>query len=175
MDSRPRSQPLRCLTFVFVQLCVIRAQNFDSLMQRVAFYPAPLMISHSPKPLTFYAETKLLNVHTVFNFTELSGSFTMSSKSCYVPLEKFFDQLLLTVRSFQKVVRSLLSLPGFSTLIECGTYLPRYYQFMVRKASRMSCPRAYKSSDSECKTWALRFCRGMSVDERQRLLGRSQT
>ena len=161
MDSRPRSQPLRCLTFVFVQFCVIRAQNFDSLRQRVAFYPAPLMISHSPKPLTFYAETKLLNVHTVFNFTDLSGSFAMSNKSCSVPLEKFFDQLLLTVRGFQRVVRRLLSLPGFSTLVECATYLPRYYQFMVGKVSRMSCPRAYKSSVSECKTWALRFCRGM--------------
>ena len=177
MDSRPRSQPLRCLifVFVFVQFCVIRAQNFDSLTQRVAFYPAPLMISHSPKPLTFYAETKLLNVHTVFNFTDLSGSFAMSNKSCSVPLEKFFDQLLLTVRGFQKVVRRLLSLPGFSTLVECDTYLPRYYQFMVGKVSRMSCPRAYKSSVSECKTWALRFCRGMSVDERQWLLGRSRT
>ena len=65
------------------------------------------MISHSPKPLTFYAETKLLNVHTVYNFTELSGSFALSNKSCSVPLEKFFDQLLLTVRGFQKVVRRL--------------------------------------------------------------------
>ena len=59
MDSMPRSQPLGCLilVFVFVQFCVIRSQNFGSLTQRVAFYPAPLMISHSPKPLTFYAET----------------------------------------------------------------------------------------------------------------------
>ena len=177
MDSRPSSQPLRCLilVFVFVQFCVIRSQNFDSLTQRVAFYPAPLMISHSPKPLTFYAETKLFNVHTVFNFTDLSDIFAMSNKSCSVPLEKFFDQLLLTVCGFQKVVRRLLSLPGFSTLVECDTYLPRYYQFMVGKVSRMSCPRAYKSSVSECKTWALRFCRGMSVDERQWLLGRSRT
>ena len=92
------------------------------LLRRVAFYPAPLMISHSLKPLTFYAETKLLNVHTVFNFTELSGSFTMSNKSCSVPLEKFFDQLLLTVCGFQNVVRWLLSLAGFSTLVECDTF-----------------------------------------------------
>ena len=42
--------------FVIVQCCVIRVQNFYSLTQRVAFNPAPLMISHSPKPLTFYAE-----------------------------------------------------------------------------------------------------------------------
>ena len=76
---------------------------------------------------------------------------------------------------FQKVVRRLPSLPGFSTLVECDTYLPRYYQFMVGKVLRISCPRAYKSSVSECKTWALRFCRGMSVEERQWLLGRSRT
>ena len=42
---------------------------------------------------------------------------------------------------------------------------------MVGQVSRMSCPRAYKSSISECKTWALQFCHGMSMDERQWLLG----
>ena len=39
-----------------------------------------------------------------------------------MPLEKFFDQLLLTVRGFQKVVPRLLSLAGFSTLVECDTF-----------------------------------------------------
>ena len=95
----------------------------------------------------------------------------MNNRSCSPPMGKFYDQLLLTIRSFQKVIRRLLSLPGFSTLVECDTYLPRYFQFMVGQVSRMSCPRAYKSSISECKTWALQFCRGMSMDERQWLLG----
>ena len=98
----------------------------------------------------------------------------MSNKSCSVPMENFFDQLLLTVRSFQKVARRLLSLPGFSTLGECDTYLPRYYQFMVGKVARMSCPRAYRSSISECKAWAVQFCRGMSVDEKEWLLEKSR-
>ena len=78
---------------------------------------------------------------------------------------------MLTIRSFQNVIRRLLSLPGFSTLVECDTYLPRYFQFTVDQVSRMSCPRAYKSSISERKTWALQFCHGMSMDERQWLLG----
>ena len=103
MESMPRSQPLHCLTFVFVQFCVICARNFDSLMQRVAFYPAPLIISHSPKPLTFYAETELLNVHTVLNFTDLSGSFAMSNKSCSVPLEKFLINYCLLFAVFKKL------------------------------------------------------------------------
>lgn len=68
----------------------------------------------------------------------------MNNRSCSPPMGKFYDQLLLTIRSFQKVIRRLLSLPGFSTLVECDTYLPRYFQFMVGQVSRMSCPRAYK-------------------------------
>ena len=55
------------------------------------------------------------------------------------------------------------------------THLLRYYQFMVGKVSRMRCPRAYKSSVSEYKTWALRFCHGTSFNERQWLLERSCT
>ena len=91
----------------------------------------------------------------------------MSNSSCSVFDSKFFDQVLGSVRSFQKVLRRLLSLPGFSTLVECDTYLPRYFQYMTGQPSRMSCPRAYRSSVSQCKSWALHFCRGFSVDERQ--------
>ena len=60
----------------------------------------------------------------------------MNNRSCSPPTGKFYDQLLLTNRSFQKVIRRLLSLPGFSTLVECDTYLPRYFQFMVGHESR---------------------------------------
>ena len=36
------------------------------------------MVSHSPKPLTFYDNTKILNVHTVFNFTNLGKRFIIN-------------------------------------------------------------------------------------------------
>ena len=119
MDSRPSSQPLRCLVFVFVivHFCMTHAQNFDSLTQRVPFYPAPL-ISHSPKPLTFYAEKKLLNIHTVFNFTELGGSFTMSDKSYSVPLEKSFDQIIVAYSS--QLSKSCSSASFFARLFNFG-------------------------------------------------------
>ena len=99
----------------------------------------------------------------------------MSNDSCSEVKAKFFNDLLATVRNFQKVARRLLSLPGFSTLIECDTYLPRYFQFLVGQPSRMSCPRAYRSSISECKAWALRYCRRISVDERQWLKAQGRT
>ena len=55
----------------------------------------------------------------------------MSNKSCSVPLEKFFAQLLLTVRGFQNVVRRLLSLAGFSTLVECDTFTEVLYTVFI--------------------------------------------
>ena len=118
MDSITKAQSLLFLAvfiFVSIQIHVVYAQKFDSLTQKVTFYPGSLLISHSPKPLTFYEDTKLLNVHTVFNFTEFGRSFAMNNRSCSPPMGKFYDQLLLTIRSFQKVIRRLLSLPGFST------------------------------------------------------------
>lgn len=71
MDSITKAQSLLFLavfSFVPIQIHVVYAQKFDSLTQKVTFYPGSLLISHSPKPLTFYEDTKLLNVHTVFNF-----------------------------------------------------------------------------------------------------------
>ena len=73
MDSITTAQSLLFLAvfiFVSIQIHVVCAQKFDSLTQNVTFYPGSLLISHSPKPLTFYEDTKLCNVHTVFNFTE---------------------------------------------------------------------------------------------------------
>ena len=179
MDPRGKPQPLsfRLVLFAaFTCVCfrLIGCQDFDSFTKRVTFYPASLMISHNPKPLTFYHDTKLLNVHTVLNFTRLGKRFSMSNNSCSIFKERFFDQILETVRRFQKVSRWLLALPGFSTLIECDTYLARYFQYLVGQPSKMFCPRAYRSSISECKIWALKFCRGFSVDERQWLQSRDR-
>ena len=177
MDSSGKPKPFCSVIaiFIFCSMPLSMCQRFDALTQKVTFYPASLMVSHSPKPLTFYENTKLLNVHTVLNFTELGKRLIMSNNSCSVFKEKFFDDILETVRRFQKVTRRLLSLPGFSTLVECDTFLPRYFQYLVGQVSRMTCPRAYKSSVSECKIWALRYCRGFSVDERQWLEAKDRT
>ena len=170
MDSRGKSQFIVSFSLMIVLFSssIVLSQQFDSFTQKITFYPASLMVSHNPKPLTFYDNTKLLNIHTVLKFIDFGMHFSMSSNFCSDFKEKFFNDLLSTVRDFQKVARRLLSLPGFSTLVECDTYLSRYFQFLVGQLSRMSCPRAYRSSVSECKIWALRYCRGFSVvDERQ--------
>jgi len=177
MDSKMKRQPLIffCFLVFFLSFILASPQQFDSFSERITFYPASLMVSHSPKPLTFYDNTKLINIHTVLKFTDFGIHFSMSNDSCSDVKAKFFNDLLVTVHNFQKVARRLLSLPGFSTLIERDTYLPRYFQFLVGQPSRMSCPRAYRSSVSGCKAWALRYCRGISVDERQWLKAQGRT
>ena len=151
------------LIIILFSLSLALSQQFDSFPQKIMFYPASLMISHSPKPFTFPDNTKLLNIHTVLKFIDFGMHFSMSNNSCSDVKEKFFNDLLSTVRDFQKVACRLLSLPGFSTLVKCDTYLARHSQFLVGQPSRMSCPRAYRSSVSKCKTWALPHCRGFST------------
>ena len=110
-----KHQPLIffCFLVFFLSFIVASPQQFDSFSERVTFYPASLMVSHSPKPLTFYDNTKLLNIHTVLKFTDFGTHFSMSNDSCSEVKAKFFNDLLATVRNFQKVARRLLSLPGF--------------------------------------------------------------
>ena len=173
MDSNGRNQPLLVGTFIIsVIVClnfelVLSLQSNAYLSERITFYTAPLIVSHNPKPLTFYENTNLLNVHIVRNFTVFGQRMSMLNHSCSLHNGRFFDEMLNSVRDFQKTLRRLLSLPGFSNLVECDTYLPRYYRLMTGQPTRMSCPRAYRSSFSQCMTWALNTCRSISSDEQK--------
>lgn len=69
----------------------------------------------------------------------------------------------------------LLLLSSFSNLLECDSYIRRYYTYSTSLTSRMSCPRHYQSSLGECKTWALRNCHGFSANERMFLRGHSRS
>ena len=121
MDSNGRTQPLLVgLLIISVIVCldfelVLSLQSNAYLSERVTFYPASLIVSHNPKPLTFYENTKLLNVHTVFNFTDFGERLSMSNHSCSLHDGRFFNEILNSVRDFQKTLRRLLSLPRFST------------------------------------------------------------
>ena len=94
-------------------MSLVFSQQIDSFTEKITFYPASHMVSHSPKPLTFHDNTKLLNIHAVLNFTDSGTHFSILNDSCSVLRQKFFDDLLDTVRHFQKVTHRLLSLPGF--------------------------------------------------------------
>ena len=77
----------------------------------------------------------------------------------------FYEKLLQTMTQVQKATQRLFALPGFSTLVECDTYLARYFQFETNIPSKMVCPRAYRNSLDKCKIWALKNCFKLTTDE----------
>ena len=142
------------------------AQNVDTVGQKVTFYPASMVLSHNARPLVFYRDTKLVNL--VFQMAPLPmSSFSpLSNHSCSYLKAIFFNQILTSVREIQKVINHLLSLPGFSNLIECTSYLPRFYTYKTGLPAQMSCPHGYRSLLKECKVWAIKYCTGFTNNER---------
>ena len=67
-------------------------------------------------------------------------------------------------------MQRLLSMHSHTSLIECYSYLRRYYQYSTGFSSTMTCPFAYKKFLSDCKQWALKQCASISAKERQWLL-----
>lgn len=86
--------------------------------------------------------------------------------NCSLTQNPFFNKLLATMHNTQKVMNRLLSLSSFSNLLECDSYLRRYYSYATGLPRHMACPRHYQSSLSDCKVWALSNCRGLSPHER---------
>ena len=140
-------------------------QQFDTAGQKVTFYPASLIITHHARPLIFYSDTKLINVATQLRL--LSPSPVPTFQTHCSPIQtQFLQQIINSVQQIQRMARRLLSLPGFSDLIECDVYLRRYYQYSAGLPARMICPHGYKTSLSECKKWALTHCTNFSPDEK---------
>jgi len=50
-------------------------------------------------------------------------------------------------------------------LLECDSYLRRYYTYATGLPSRMICTRYYQPLLAACKTWALQNCRDFSPHE----------
>ena len=155
------------MSLLVLVLCSdVENDRMNTLVDKVNFYPSSLVISHSPKPLTLYHDTKLLNIHVDLTSGSHGNLQLMTNHSCSILREEFFNQILKSVKSVQKSVNRLFSFPGFTSLIECSTYLPRLYQFSVGQPALMLCARTYRKSVRECKKWALSHCR-LSTDERK--------
>lgn len=148
--------------------------NFDPTGELVTFYPSSLFLSRSPRALAFFADAKL--VHLAIKLKPISMVSTPKLNiRCSASDNAFLSKLLDSVSTVQRSIRRLLSMPGYSNLIECDSYLRRFYQYSTGLSPLMSCPRIYKSSLSQCQKWALQNCRGISPDERVWLQPPSRT
>ena len=163
----PAHSPVTYLSvsFVFLILPLFSAANFDPAGKRVTFYPSSLMIAHNARPLVFYSDTKLLHLVTKLKAVPPGPSFQIHN-NCSLSQKLFLNKVLDNIHNTQKVMNRLLSLSSFSNLLECDSYLRRYYTYSTGMTSHMSCPRHYQSSLSDCKAWALTNCRGLTPHEK---------
>jgi len=144
----------------------VENQNFGTLNQAISFYPSSLVISHSAKPLIFYDDTRLMHITMELPTISIGEPFYFTNHSCSLLKANFYNHLLQSMLTVQETAQRLLSLPGFTTLIECNTFLSRYYQLETGLPSRMACPRVYRNSMDKCKRWAIANCKGLTLDER---------
>lgn len=139
--------------------------DFDMNGKRVTYYPDALMISHNPQAVVFYQNTQLFNVFLDLRTPPMGKDFTLNN-TCSQDQSVFLDNLLLQLRTVQKATQRLLSAHGLTSLIECDSYLRRFYQYSTGLEATMTCPYAYKQSLQQCKLWALSHCSHISPHER---------
>ena len=69
----------------------------------------------------------------------------MMNTFCSPEQKFFFNQLLASMHHNQKTLNRLLSSPAFSNLLECNSYLRRYYEYTTGLTNHMLCSRGYRS------------------------------
>ena len=154
---------------IVIFLCSLNVSGFntedtDAIGKKITFYPSSLMMSHNVRPLIFYSDTRLMHLITKLKAIPPGPLLTITN-NCSIPHNDFFDSLLQSISSTQKVIHRLLSLSSFSNLLECDSYIRRYFTYSTGLASHMSCPRHYQPTLAACKTWALVNCQGISAHD----------
>ncbi|KAL9955895.1 hypothetical protein ACROYT_G037293 [Oculina patagonica] len=143
----------------------IRTQEYDESGKRITFYPDSLMMATNPRPLIFFNDTKLVSIHTDLK-TILRGATPKLNISCDPVQTPFYANILDSVSSIQRTTHRLHSLQGVTSLLECDSFLRRFYQYSTGIPSQMFCPtRHYANSLQECKSWARLTCRVSAPDE----------
>lgn len=152
------------LIFWFFSCCAVIAngdrsqQEFDSAGRVVSFYPDAMMIAKYYKPLVLFRDTQLVSLH--MGLPSLSrGSQPSFNSTCDPVLAKFYDSVLSSIRGVQRATARLLSVHGATDLLECDSYLRRFYGYVSGLSSGLDYPaRHYASSLSDCKRWAVSAC-----------------
>lgn len=129
--------------------------DYDVNGRRVTYYPDTLMISHNPQAVVFYHNTKLFNPLFVDLRTPHIGHDFAVNDTCDSEQSQFLKSLMLQLRA-----------DGFTSLIECDSYIRRFYQYSTGLTATMTCPYGYRKSLMLCKLWALQHYSHISPHER---------
>jgi len=139
--------------------------EYDEAGQKLTFFPDSLMIAMKPRPLIFFNDTKLVSIHTDLHAFPRGGLPTLNT-TCDPVQTAFYERVLNSVRGIQRTTHRLYSLQGVTSLLECDSFLRRFYQYSTGVPLQLFCAtRHYANNLHACKTWARRTCRVTSADE----------
>lgn len=139
--------------------------NYDVHGKHVNYYPDALMISYNPQAVVFYQNTKLFNLYVDLRTPNIGQDFNVND-TCAPEQVMFLKSLLQQLRTVQKATQRLFSAHGYTSLIECDSYIRRFYQYATGLTATMNCPYGYRKSLKLCKLWALKHCTNISPHER---------
>ena len=162
MTSRLIKFPgLRTWVTLFVFWALVLAgsgSDYDETAREVSFYPAAMMLAKNPKALVFYRDTKLVSIHVDLPHIPRRQAPLLNS-TCDDNLANFYDRVLASIRGVQRSIGRILSFHGITRLLDCHSYLRRYYNYVTGLESTLTCKhRHYANSLQACKSWALRDC-----------------
>ena len=113
-----------CVFQFSVSVMVIPKYAWWSITSRAWFQHGVLM--SNGKPLILYRDTKLMSIHMDLpSFSR--GGYPVLNSTCDPDLSKFYDRVLSSIRTVQRAINRLISVHGVTDLLECDSYLRRFY------------------------------------------------
>ena len=138
---------------------------FDAIGQRVTYFPEAMVLTHTPKTLTFFEDTKLLFVNADLN-SNLGEMQTKLETNCSGSQGDFFETVLDSMRILQIATRKLLKISDLTNLIECSVSLKQWYHASTAKVPQFLCRPFFKNSLSLCRKHAFQHCTTLNADEK---------
>ena len=119
--------------------------GYDSANQRVVYFSSGMMVSHHSKATAFYSETVLVNVKANLGAVTSEPDLQVTT-NCSATLRHFLTEIIDSTRHLQRVVNRLVSLQSATNLIECDSYLRRFYRYATGLIFRT----IYESTGHDC-------------------------
>ena len=164
---KPSFRPILWLMVLLVSLLIVPVctEEYDETGKKITFFPYSLMIATNPRPLIFFNDTKLVSIHADLQVFP-RGTNPAINITCDLAQTAFYKKVLASVRGIQRTTHHLYSFQGITNLLECDSFLRRFYQYSTGVPSQLFCPtRHYANNLHECKQWACASCHVISPEE----------
>ena len=173
---KPSFHPILWLMVLLVSLLIVPVctEEYNKTGKKITFFPDSLMFATNPWPLIFFTDTKLVNIHTNLQ-AFLRGANPAINITCDPAQTAFYKKVLASVRGIQRTTHRLYSLQGVTNLLECDSFLRRFYQYSTGVPLQLFSPtRHYANNLHDCKQWPCASCRVIFPDELAWLCARTK-